>query len=161
MQVNRSISAVLLSLAITASFDIRAADLVQPEAIPAPPQAAAVILQPAVSSASPERMQEEKGIWGAIAYSPLDDRHGFFWGADKSAEAVENALKHYWNADGADWQAAIIFCNHRHWKDDDGTGFPYKLARYRRQGLCRPPFRSWTLGTTHIPRKSCRQRQVA
>lgn len=69
---------------------------------------------------------EEKGIWGAIAYSPADGRHGFFWGADKRQEAEDIALKHCENADGKGCEVVEVFRNHRHWDDDDGTGFPYE-----------------------------------
>ena len=43
----------------------------------------------AQASASPDEME---GIWGALAYSPTDGRHGFFWGANKKEEAEEGAL---------------------------------------------------------------------
>lgn len=74
----------------------------------------------------PGPMPEEKGIWGAIAFSPVDGRHGFFWGADKRTEAEDAALKHCENAEGAACKVVEVFRNHRHWDDDDGTGFPYE-----------------------------------
>ena len=74
----------------------------------------------------PAQTGEEKGIWGAIAYSPDDGRHGFFWGADKRQEAEDIALKYCNNADGAGCRVVEVFRNHRHWDDDDGTGFPYE-----------------------------------
>ncbi len=67
----------------------------------------------------------EKGIWGAIAYSQADAKYGFFWGADKRPEAEETALKHCERAGGKNCTVATVFRNHRHWDDDDGTGFPY------------------------------------
>lgn len=74
----------------------------------------------------PGPTHEEKGIWGAIAFSPVDGRHGFFWGADKRTEAEDAALKHCENAEGAACKVVEVFRNHRHWDDDDGTGFPYE-----------------------------------
>lgn len=74
----------------------------------------------------PETTHEETGIWGAIAFSPADGRHGFFWGADKRTEAEDAALKHCENAEGAACKVVEVFRNHRHWDDDDGTGFPYE-----------------------------------
>ncbi len=82
-----------------------AADLVTPQPGPAP---------------------EEKGIWGAIAFSPVDGRHGFFWGADKRTEAEDAALNHCESAEGTACKVVEVFRNHRHWDDDDGTGFPYE-----------------------------------
>lgn len=70
--------------------------------------------------------QEEKGIWAAIAYSGADTKYGFFWGADKRREASDIALKHCENAGGQDCTVVAVFRNHRHWDDDDDTGFPYK-----------------------------------
>ncbi|WP_245419934.1 DUF4189 domain-containing protein [Phyllobacterium salinisoli] len=77
-------------------------------------------------SPPPEPAGEEKGIWGAIAFSPVDGQHGFFWGADKRQEAEDAALKHCENAKGQACSVVKVFRNHRHWDDDDGTGFPYE-----------------------------------
>ncbi|KXF74991.1 hypothetical protein ATN84_22295 [Paramesorhizobium deserti] len=74
----------------------------------------------------PEPAGEEKGIWGAIAFSRADGRHGFFWGADKRKEAEDAALEHCGNAKGRACSVVKVFRNHRHWDDDDGTGFPYE-----------------------------------
>lgn len=92
-----------------------AADLIEPgEGIPVPPVR------------GPEaRDGEMRGIWGAIAYSRSDDKHGFFWGADKKPEAEEIALEHCENAGGSACEVVTVFRNHRHWNDDDGSGFPY------------------------------------
>ncbi|WP_085026765.1 DUF4189 domain-containing protein [Ensifer aridi] len=79
-----------------------------------------------LATQQPEPMHEEKGIWGAIAFSPVDGRHGFFWGADKRTEAEDAALKHCENAEGAACKVVEVFRNHRHRDDDDGTGFPYE-----------------------------------
>lgn len=70
--------------------------------------------------------QEEKGIWAAIAYSSLDGKHGFFWGADKRQEAIDIAVEHCQSEGGEACAVVSIFRNHRHWDDDDDTGFPYK-----------------------------------
>jgi hypothetical protein len=78
----------------------------------------------AADLAAPES-KPEKGIWGAIAYSSPDARHGFFWGADTRKEAAEQALRHCENAGGKACATVIEFRNHRHWDDDDETGFPY------------------------------------
>lgn len=67
----------------------------------------------------------ERGIWGAIAYSQPDGKHGFFWGADKRDEAEAIARKHCEATGGAACDVVSVFRNHRHWDDDDGTGFPY------------------------------------
>jgi hypothetical protein len=69
--------------------------------------------------------QEERGIWAAIAYSEADEKHGFFWGADKQQEAMDIALKHCERDGGSTCVVVSVFRNHRHWDDDDGTGFPY------------------------------------
>ena len=69
--------------------------------------------------------QEERGIWAAIAYSEADEKHGFFWGADKRQEAMDIALEHCENAEGKGCVVVEVFRNHRHWDDDDNTGFPY------------------------------------
>lgn len=84
-----------------------AADLFAPEEPPAPPP------------------QEERGIWAAIAYSTPDEKHGFFWGADKRQEAMDIALKHCERDGGSKCTVVTVFRNHRHWDDDDNTGFPY------------------------------------
>jgi hypothetical protein len=68
---------------------------------------------------------EESGIWAAIAYSDVDEKHGFFWGADKRQEAMDIALEHCQNAGGYGCTVVTVFRNHRHWDDDDNTGFPY------------------------------------
>jgi hypothetical protein len=69
--------------------------------------------------------QEEKGIWAAIAYSKSDEKHGFFWGADKRQEAMDIALKHCERDGGNACVVVSVFRNHRHWDDEDETGFPY------------------------------------
>ncbi|MEF0943927.1 DUF4189 domain-containing protein [Rhizobium sp. BR 362] len=68
---------------------------------------------------------EEHGIWAAIAYSTPDEKYGFFWGADKRQEAMDIALKHCERDGGSKCLVVSIFRNHRHWDDDDNTGFPY------------------------------------
>ena len=68
---------------------------------------------------------EERGIWAAIAYSAIDQKHGFFWGADKRQEAMDIAFDHCRNAGGEACKVVEVFRNHRHWDDDDQTGFPY------------------------------------
>ncbi|MDX8524562.1 DUF4189 domain-containing protein [Mesorhizobium sp. MSK_1335] len=105
MLINRRLSFSLLATLAGLTIASHAADLVAPE---------------------PTQTGEEKGIWGAIAFSPADGRHGFFWGADKRDEAEDIALKHCENADGAGCEVVEVFRNHRHWDDDDGTGFPYE-----------------------------------
>lgn len=107
MYVNRILSIGLLTMVIGLSPGGHAADMSVPESIPEPALA-------------------EKGVWGAIAYSIADNRHGFFWGADKRDEAESIALKHCENADGKNCRIVTVFRNHRHWNDDDGTGFPYE-----------------------------------
>lgn len=67
----------------------------------------------------------EEGIWGAIAYSTPDSRYGFFWGADRRDEAAQEALQHCENDGGEACSVISEFRNHRHWDDDDQTGFPY------------------------------------
>ncbi|MBB6303800.1 DUF4189 domain-containing protein [Rhizobium leucaenae] len=85
---------------------LRAADLFTAERAPVPPP-------------------EEHGIWAAIAYSAPDEKYGFFWGADKRQEAMDIALKHCERDRGSSCVVVSVFRNHRHWDDDDKTGFPY------------------------------------
>ncbi|WNJ93561.1 DUF4189 domain-containing protein [Bosea sp. 685] len=68
---------------------------------------------------------KESGIWAAIAYASANEKHGFFWGADKRQEAADLALEHCRRAGGEDCVVVSVFRNHRHWDDDDRTGFPY------------------------------------
>lgn len=68
---------------------------------------------------------KESGIWAAIAYSSADEKHGFFWGTDKRQEAADLALEHCRRAGGNGCIVVSVFRNHRHWDDDDRTGFPY------------------------------------
>ncbi len=68
---------------------------------------------------------KESGIWAAIAYAGTNQKHGFFWGADKRQEAADIALDHCKRAGGEDCVVVSVFRNHRHWDDDDRTGFPY------------------------------------
>ncbi|WP_437124235.1 DUF4189 domain-containing protein [Brucella intermedia] len=70
-----------LGLFFTQTGQIAAADLPAAMDVPVPPQ-------------------EERGIWAAIAYSEADQKHGFFWGADKRQEAMDTALNHCRNAGG-------------------------------------------------------------
>ena len=106
MRVNSAIAAIGMLLACAGR--LAAADLAPVADVPEPPA------------------QEEKGIWAAIAYSSPDGKHGFFWGADKRQEAMDIALKHCQNAGGDGCAVVSVFRNHRHWNDDDNTGFPYK-----------------------------------
>ncbi len=100
--------AAVLGIALLWTGQVISADLLEgPPEPPAPPP------------------HEEKGIWAAIAYSSTDARHGFFWGADKRQEASDIALKHCENAGGQNCTVVAVFRNHRHWDDDDQTGFPY------------------------------------
>lgn len=95
-----------IAMLLVCIVQLGAADLSTPEA-PVPPP------------------QEERGIWAAIAYSETDEKHGFFWGADKRQEAMDIALKHCERDGGSTCVVVSVFRNHRHWDDDDGTGFPY------------------------------------
>lgn len=106
MRVNSAIAAIAMLLLCAGR--LAAADLAPATDVPEPPA------------------QEEKGIWAAIAYSSPDGKYGFFWGADKRQEAMDIALKHCQHDDGKDCAVVSIFRNHRHWDDDDNTGFPYK-----------------------------------
>ena len=65
------------------------------------------------------------GIWGAIAYSIGDRKHGLFWGADKPEEAEGAAVKYCQDSGGQACRVVTLFRNHRHWDDDDRSGFPY------------------------------------
>ncbi|WP_442864611.1 DUF4189 domain-containing protein [Agrobacterium sp. LMR679] len=94
-----------------------AADLIQP-----PPDASAQV------EADPAPPVEQHGIWAAIAFSKIDRKHGFFWGADKRAEAGANALRHCERAGGSACSVVTTFRNHRHWDDNDGSGFPYNAC---------------------------------
>ncbi|MDR6290353.1 hypothetical protein E9232_002874 [Inquilinus ginsengisoli] len=83
-----------------------------------------IVLSPTGSAAG--QNPGMKGIWGAIAYSAPDQKRGFFWGADKADEAKEIALRHCVHRGGKDCQVVSLFRNHRHWTDDDKSGFPYE-----------------------------------
>ena len=104
MRLRSAIVAIGLLLACTARLG--AADLFTMEQAPAPPP-------------------EEHGIWAAIAYSAPDEKYGFFSVADKRQEAMDIALKHCERDKGRSCVVVSIFRNHRHWDDDDKTGFPY------------------------------------
>lgn len=104
--MNRKAIAVAAGFVLACSQIGSAADLQQTYEPPAPPV-------------------EQVGIWGAIAYSQADGKHGFFWGADKRQEAEEIAVEHCENAGGKSCALVTTFRNHRHWDDDDGSGFPY------------------------------------
>lgn len=104
--MSRLIVALLVSSSCLIS-PLEAADLQSPR-----PQ------QPALNAAG-------AGIWGAIAYSAGDTKHGFTWGADQPDEARDEALKHCENAGGRACRVVAQFRNHRHWDDDDRSGFPY------------------------------------
>lgn len=67
-----------------------------------------------------------KGIWGAIAYSDSDGKRGIFWGANTRGEADSLAQKHCEKAGGTNCNVVLTFRNHRHWSDDDKSGFPYQ-----------------------------------
>ncbi|ENN86849.1 hypothetical protein RHSP_31642 [Rhizobium freirei PRF 81] len=97
---------VALGMLLVSSSHPGAADLFTTDQAPAPPP-------------------EERGIWAAIAYSTPDEKYGFFWGADKRQEAMDIAIKHCERNSGSNCVVASVFRNHRHWNDDDNTGFPY------------------------------------
>ncbi|WP_051440416.1 DUF4189 domain-containing protein [Ensifer aridi] len=111
-----------------------------------------------LATQQPETTHEEKGIWGAIAFSPVDRRHGFFWGADKRTEAEDAALKHCENAEGAACKVVEVFRNHRHRDDDDGTGFPYEhCAALSLGGASRPGSPSWGTASATTRREAERE----
>jgi outer membrane protein OmpA-like peptidoglycan-associated protein len=83
-----------------------------------------IVLSPTGPAA--EQNPGMRGIWGAIAYSVPDQKRGFFWGADKADEAQEIALRHCVHRGGKDCEVVSLFRNHRHWTDDDKSGFPYE-----------------------------------
>ncbi|NTF83800.1 DUF4189 domain-containing protein [Agrobacterium rhizogenes] len=89
-----------------------------------PPTAHAA--DPIVQEQYPEPPVTQDGIWGAIAFSPLHNKYGFFWGADKREEAENIAVKYCQNQADSGCRLAITFRNHRHWTDDDQSGFPYE-----------------------------------
>ncbi|AYG62322.1 DUF4189 domain-containing protein [Rhizobium jaguaris] len=104
MKLRSAIAAIGMLFVYTGQLG--AADLLTTEQAPAPPP-------------------DERGIWAAIAYSAPDERYGFFWGADKRQEAMDIALKHCERDKGNKCIVVSVFRNHRHWDDDDNTGFPY------------------------------------
>ncbi|MBB6486608.1 DUF4189 domain-containing protein [Rhizobium lusitanum] len=95
-----------IGVLLVSTAHLWAADLFTTEQPPAPPP-------------------DERGIWAAIAYSAPDEKYGFFWGADKRQEAMDIALKHCERDKGSNCVVVSIFRNHRHWDDDDKSGFPY------------------------------------
>lgn len=96
----------VIGMLFVSTAQLGAADLFTTEQPPAPPP-------------------DERGIWAAIAYSAPDEKYGFFWGADKRQEAMDIALKHCEHDKGKSCVVVSVFRNHRHWDDDDKTGFPY------------------------------------
>lgn len=103
------------------------------------------------SSAPPD----QRGIWAAIAYSEIDATHGFFWGADRRKEAEKTALDHCGNAGGEACRVVAVFRNHRHWDDDDDSGFPYQPCGALAIGETRDgETRSWAAGTALTRRKA-------
>lgn len=76
----------------------------------------------------PQPPVEQVGIWGAIAFSESDGKHGIFWGADKREEAEEIAFRHCEKRSNSGCELVMTYRNHRHWDDDDGTGFPYNYC---------------------------------
>ncbi len=120
MSLGRRFFVIALSLSFGLPQVSIAADMVQPDSVPEP-----TLQEPVPVSPAPSPEAKERGIWGAIAFSPADEKYGFFWGAGKSEEAVKYAMKHCENAKGDACQVVSLFRNHRHWNDDDGTGFPY------------------------------------
>lgn len=69
---------------------------------------------------------EQRGIWGAISYSPIKNKYGFFWGADKRNEAEDISLRYCEHNADVGCRLVITFRNHRHWSDDDKSSFPYE-----------------------------------
>lgn len=131
MAYKRILAAAVAVIATQAAitFTGTAADL--PEPRKAPPLAGKTFSRAAPPafvpmSPAPSAPSHLKGIWAAIAYSATDERHGFFWGADQKEEAENSALKHCENAGGRKCSVVATFRNHRHWDDDDGSGFPYQ-----------------------------------
>lgn len=55
----------------------------------------------------------EAAVWGAIAFSPVDGRHGLFWGAAAESEAVTVAMTHCRRAGGAHCAIVAIVSNAR------------------------------------------------
>lgn len=115
MMMIRSTVIVMMFFVMAGMQTVYAADL---------PEAYLDIPEPAVKQYELNQA-DQKGIWAAIAYSEIDSKHGFFWGADKRPEAEEIALQHCKNAGGVSCTVVTVFRNHRHWNDDDGSGFPY------------------------------------
>ncbi len=117
MRARSAVAAI--SMLIVFAGQLEAADLFKTEQPPAPPP-------------------EERGIWAAIAYSAPDGKYGFFWGADQRQEAMDIARKHCERDKGSSCAVVTVFRNHRHWDDDDNTGFPYEhcgaLAIGKEQG---------------------------
>jgi hypothetical protein len=85
---------------------------------------AAELSQPLQQAPAPPP-QEGRGIWAAIAYSQVDQKHGFFWGAPKRQQAMNLAVDHCRRAGGEACTVVEVFRNHRHWHDEDKTGLPY------------------------------------
>ncbi|MDL2405865.1 DUF4189 domain-containing protein [Rhizobium calliandrae] len=101
-------AAAAIGMLIISNGHLGAADLFKADEPPTPPP------------------QEERGIWAAIAYSTPDEKHGFFWGADKRQEAMDIARNYCKRNGGSACVVVSVFRNHRHWDDEDNTGFPYE-----------------------------------
>ena len=113
---------LLLATAGLLASSVIAADLVEQPPAPPEPSAASVAPKPGPVPADQEKL---RGIWGAIAYDEKKNEYGFFWGADKKDEAEKLATEHCENAGGETCAVVSVFRNHRHWTDDDKSGFPY------------------------------------
>ena len=100
--MNRKAIAIAASIVLAFSQIGSAADLPQTyNEVPSPPV-------------------EQVGIWGAIAYSQADGKHGFFWGADKRQEAEDIAVEYCENAGGKKSRHAVLYSG-RHVSPDESS----------------------------------------
>lgn len=104
------IAAVVLAAGLLSSSPVGAADVIEKDG---PPEPAAIDLA-------------GKGIWGAIAFSEISGKRGFFWGAATRGEADHTAWEYCENAGGIACSVVVTFRNHRNRNDRDDSGFPYE-----------------------------------
>lgn len=89
---------------------------------------AADLVEPGYGVVPAPETTDQIGIWGAIAFSEGSGEYGIFWGADKRGEAEDIAVKHCEKRSSSPCELVLTYRNHRHWDDDDGSGFPYNYC---------------------------------
>lgn len=89
---------------------------------------AADLTEPGYGAVPEPEISNQVGIWGAIAFAEQSAKYGIFWGADERGEAEDIALKHCEKQAQSSCKLVLTYRNHRHWNDNDGSGFPYNYC---------------------------------